>query len=106
DQELVELEVVVAQAARNRRAARKILFNKRPHHLAFEALLLIYHVIRNPDAFSHAARIVDVVEGAAAPSDLLRHSPVTRQSALVPQLHGQADNVVSFGTQHGRDGGG
>jgi hypothetical protein len=31
---------------------------------------------------------------------------VSGEAALVPELHGQADNVVSFGAQHGRDGGG
>ena len=31
---------------------------------------------------------------------------MTGQTALVPELHGQADDVVALGTQHGRDGGG
>ena len=54
----------------------------------------------------HAARVVDVVERAAASLHRLRHALVSGQAALVPQLHGQADDVVPLGAQHGRDGGG
>jgi hypothetical protein len=31
---------------------------------------------------------------------------MTSKSPLIPELHGEADNIVSFGAQHGRDGGG
>jgi hypothetical protein len=31
---------------------------------------------------------------------------VPGEAALVPELHGQADDVVAFGAQHRRDGGG
>ena len=53
----------------------------------------------------HAAGVVNVVERAAASLHRLGHALVSGQTALVPELHGQADDVVSVGAQHGRDGG-
>ncbi len=54
----------------------------------------------------HAAGVVDVVERAAASGDLLGHAFVSGEAALVPELHGQADDVVSLGAEHGCDSGG
>ena len=96
--------MIVAQAARDGRASRKILLDERTHHVALEALLVIDHVIRDADGLGDAARVVHVVEGAAASLHRLRHALVPSQTALVPELHGQADDVVAFGAQHGRNG--
>ena len=65
-QKLVELDEVVAERAGNRRAPGQVLVDERPHHLLLEAVLEIHHVIRDADLPGHAARIVDVVERAAA----------------------------------------
>src|SRR5258708_837099 len=54
---------------------------------------------------SHTAGVVDIVERAAASLDRLRHALAASKTALVPELHGQADDVVSVGAQHGRNGG-
>jgi hypothetical protein len=51
-----------------------------------------------------AAGVVDVVEGAAASGDLLGHALPAGQTALVPELESEADELVALGAQHGRDG--
>src|SRR5271167_2029441 len=104
-QELIELQVIVAEAARDGRTPGKIFRDERANDLALEALLVIHHVIRNADVLGDAAGIVNIVEGAASSLHGLGHAFVTGEPALVPELHGQADEVVSFGVQHGRDGG-
>ncbi len=60
-EQLVELQMVVAQRAGNRRAPGKILAHKGPHHILLEALFLIHDVIRNAQMLSNASRIVYVV---------------------------------------------
>src|SRR4029077_13250923 len=79
---------------------------ERADHVSLEALLVIDDVIRDPDLLGNAAGVVDVVEGAAASWYGVGHALVAGEAALVPELHRQADDVVSFGAQHGRDGGG
>ncbi len=105
DQQLIELEMVVAQAARNRRASGKILGDERPHHVVLEALLLIDHVVRNAERLGHAARVVNVVDGAAASLHRLRHALMPGQPALVPELQRESHDVVALLAQHCRDGG-
>jgi hypothetical protein len=105
DQKLVELQMVVAQAAGNRRSPGKILVNKRTHHVALKTLFMVHHVIRNAKVLGHAARIVHVVNGAAAALHLLRHALATGKPPLVPKLHSQPNYCVTLGAQHGRDGG-
>ena len=105
DEQLIELQMIVAKAAGNGRAPGKILLDERANHVALEALLVIDHVIRDADLLGHAARVVDIVERAAASLHGLGHTLASGQAALVPELHGQADDVVSLGAQHGRDGG-
>ena len=96
--------MVVAQAAGDRRASRQILFDERLHDLALESVFMIDHVIRDAESLGDTARVVDIVERAAAALHCFRHAFVPSQTALVPQLHGQADDVVSLGAKHGRDG--
>jgi hypothetical protein len=105
NQQLVKLKMVVAQAARNRRAPGKILVNKRTHHVALKALLMVHHVIRNSQLLGHATRVIHVVNRAAASLHLLRHALVSGQPALVPELHRQANHVMPLSAQHGRNGG-
>src|ERR1035437_10806223 len=98
--------MVIAQTARDRRAPGKILRDKRAHHVVLEAILLIDDVIRNVEGLSHATRVVNVIDGAAAPLHRLRHALVTGQSPLVPQLKREPDDVVALLAQQRRDGGG
>src|SRR5258707_137528 len=104
DQQLVELEMVVAQAAWNRCAAGEVILDKGADNLALEALFVIDHVIGNPDGLGDTARVVDVVERAAAPLDGFGHAFVTGEAALVPELHGEPNHAVAVSAQHGCDG--
>ena len=104
DQQLVKLQMVVAQAARNRRPAGEVLVDERAHDIVLEARLLIDHVIRNAQLLGHVAGVVDIVDGAAASLHRLGHALVTGKATLVPKLQGQANDVVAALAQHGRDG--
>src|SRR6185503_5645071 len=106
DQQLIKLKMVVAQAARDGRAPGKVLGDKRTHHVALKTLLVVDDVVGNAQVLGHGARVVDILNGAAAPLNVLRHALATGEPPLVPELHGQADDVVALGAQHGRDGGG
>src|ERR1700751_5232402 len=98
--------MIVAEAARNGRSPGNIFLDKRTNDIPLETLLVIDDVIRNPNLLSHAAGVVDVVQRTAASLHGLRHALAPGEAALVPELHGQADDVVSLGAQHGRNGGG
>src|SRR5581483_2608836 len=69
DQQLVELQVVVAKAARNRRAAGEIFLHERLHNVALETLFLVDDVIRDADGLGDTASVVNVVERAATTLD-------------------------------------
>jgi hypothetical protein len=97
--------MIVAKAAWNRGAPRKILGHEGAYDFPLEALFVIDHIVRNADVFGDPAGVINVVKGAAAAGHGLRHALVSGHSALVPELHGETDNVVPFGAQHGRDGG-
>ncbi len=103
-QQLIELKVVVAEAARDGSASRQILLHERTNDVALKAVLVIDYVIGNANRLGDAAGIVHVVQRAAAALDRVRHALVPRQPALVPELHRQADNVSALRAQHGRHG--
>src|SRR5580704_15886628 len=98
--------MVIAQTAGNRCAPGKILGDEWTHHVLLEALLLIYDVIRNAKRLGHAARVVNVVDGATASLHRLRHALATSQPALVPELKREPDHVIALLAQQCRNGGG
>ena len=103
-QQGIELHVVVAQRARNRRAAREILLDKRLHHGFLKSLLVVHNVVRHAQVLRHALRIVHIIERAAALA--ARAVAVElRQAALVPELHRQANDGKAALDQDRRDGG-
>ena len=73
------------------------------HYLILEIPLEVDHVVRNPENLRHGARIVHIVERAAAPGRLVALD--LRQPPLIPKLHGQADDVFAASTQHACDDG-
>src|SRR5581483_6808838 len=89
---------------RNRSAAGEILLHKRTNDIALKAVLMIHDVVRNADRFRNTTCVIDIIERATATLNGLGHALVTGEAALVPELHGQADDVVTFGAQHGRNG--
>src|SRR5438105_4816582 len=104
-QQLVKLQVIVAETARNWRTAREIFIHKWAYDVSFEAFLMVDYVIRNPQLLGNLAGIVDVFDRAASPLHLLRHSLSTGQPSLIPELHGQADDWMAVSLQNRRYGG-
>jgi len=103
-EELVKLDEVVAERARDGSAAGDVVLDEGLDDLLFEALLEVDDVERDAERLGHPARIVDVVERAAAAGraafgDQLGHA------LLVPELHRHADDGLVFGMQQGRDDG-
>ena len=94
-EQLVELEVVVAERAWDGRAPGEVLGDKWPDDCLFEALLLIDDVVGNLEVLGHAAGIVHIVKRATAAS--LRRvgdAVLAGQARLVPQLERQADDRI------------
>src|SRR4051812_1113298 len=96
NQELVKLQVVVAQTARNRRTAREILAHERANNIPLEPLLMVHDIVRNAQALGDIPGVIDVVHGTAASLHLLGHPLATGEPALVPKLHCQPDQVVTL----------
>src|SRR5262249_38112036 len=103
-QQLIELQVVIAKTARDGSPAGKILLDKRTHDLTLKPLLMIDHVVRDPDRLRDPSGIVHIVQGAAPSLYCLGHALTTCQPALVPKLHRQPDDSVPLCPQHSRDG--
>jgi len=99
DEELVELEVVVAEGAGDGRAAGEVLADEGLYYFRLETVLLVDDVVRDVELLGYVARVVDVVDAAAAALDGLGHAFVSGKAALVPELEGEADDLVALGTQ-------
>src|SRR5882724_8354954 len=67
NQQLIELQMIVAKTARDGRAAGEILLDERPHHVALKPLFVIDNVIGDTDLLRHSACVINIVERAAAP---------------------------------------
>src|SRR5690242_3587627 len=96
--ELIELDEVVAQSARNGCSAFQIILYERFDNRFFKALLEIDNVIGYAQQGSHITCVVDVVERAATPN----RSPFRlklRETPLVPQLHCHSDDVLTLPLQ-------
>src|SRR6185437_8042994 len=102
-EELVELDRRVAQAARHGRAAGGVGGGEGAYYVLFEAILEVDDIVGDAQRLGHATGIVDIVERATAPASALAHAGRARQTALIPKLHGEADDVAPLGVQHGCD---
>lgn len=110
EEELIELEMVVAEGARDGGAAGEVFADEGANDFFFEACLSIHQIVGNSQVLGYMTRVVDVVDGAAA---ALRDgfgqtlaSVICGKAALVPELEGEADEGMSLGVQKGGDGGG
>ena len=98
--ELLKLDLGIAEAAGNRCLAGQVLLDKGIHHAFFEALLEIDNVVGNAQEVGHAPGVVYVVERAAASAGLARFGGALLQALqpgqppLVPELHRQTHNVL------------
>ena len=106
EQELVELEVVVAERAGDGGAAGEVLGDEGADDVLLEAHLLVDEVVGDAEAVGDAARVVYVVDGAAAALDLLGHAFVAGEAALIPKLECEADKGVALRLEQRGDGGG
>jgi hypothetical protein len=102
--ELIEFHVIVAQRARNWCASSKIVINKRTDDGILKALLEIYDVVRKTQMFGDAFGVVDVVNAAAAMA-LVSLRIKLGKAALIPKLHGEANDWLALPAQHCCDGG-
>ena len=103
DQQLIELKMVIAEAAWNRSSSGKVLLNERPDDLALEAIFVVDDVVWNSDGLRDGSRVVDVVERATATLHGLGHAFLAGEAALIPELHGEAHHIVALCAKHGRD---
>jgi hypothetical protein len=106
DEELVELEVVVAEGAGDGRASSEILRYEGHDDVGFEAGLLVDYVVGDVELLGNVAGVIDIVDGTAAALDGLGHALVSSEAALIPKLQGEADEGVALCAQECGDGGG
>ena len=98
-QQVAELDRLVALHAWHRRLARHVALGEAVDHHFLEAALVVEHVVRDADALGDAARVVDVLAGAAG-------ALAVGGGAVIVKLQGHADDVVALGLeQRGGDRG-
>jgi len=110
EEELIELEMVVAEGAGDGGAAGEVFADEGADDFGFETVLGVDEVVGDAEVLGYVAGVVDVVDGAAA---ALRNgfgqalaSVIGGEAALVPELEGEADEGMSLGVQKRGDGGG
>ena len=95
-QKVGELDGLVARNARDRRLAGDIAFSERVDHRLAEPLLIVEHIVRDAERLGHAARVGDILAGAA-------RAGAMRGRAMVVELQRHADDVVAFLLQEAGD---
>jgi len=103
----LELYVGIAIGAGDGCAAAQIVFHEGTNDAFFELRFEIDDVMREIQVLRDALGVVYIVERAAAVlcGTLIREGALKfGQTALVPQLHGQADDWAVLLLEHGRDG--
>src|SRR5271163_3372611 len=96
--------MVVAERAGDGGSSGEILLDEGTDDITLEALLMVDDVVGDVEVLGDAAGVIHVVDGAAAAEHLLGHALLAGEAALVPELHGQADELVAFRLEHGGDG--
>jgi hypothetical protein len=103
-QKRLELHVRVAVGASNRSAAGEILIDEGAHDALLELLLEVHYVMRKIQVLGDTLGVVNVVERTAAV--LLGAVALQfRQAALIPELHGEADDRAALFLEDSGDGG-
>jgi len=102
-QEWLKLYIGVAIGAGNGCATGEVVVDEGTHHASLEVLLEVHHVMRKMQMLCHGLGVIDVIEGAAT---VLRGAIALKfgEAALVPELHGQADDGVALLLQEGSNG--
>ena len=76
DQKLVELQMVIAQATRDRRTPGEILLHERTHHFVLKPTLMIDDVVGDPDRLRDPARVINIIQRATASLHSFGHALV------------------------------
>ncbi len=105
-EELVELEVVVAEGAGDGGSACEVLGDEGAHDLGLEAGLLVDEVVGDVELLGYAAGVVDIIYRTASALYGLGHAFVSGEAALVPELEGEADELVALRLEERGDRGG
>lgn len=87
-EQVVELYLLVAADAGNRRLPGDVAVGEGIDHRVLEALLVVEHVMRNAERLGDAARVVDVLPRAAG-------AGAVRRLAVVVKLQRHPDDVVA-----------
>ena len=107
EQELVKLEVVVAEGTGDGGAAVEVLVNEGADYVLLETLLLVDDVVGDAEMLGDATGVVDIVQAAAAAGFWsVRNAVLAGEAGLVPELEGEADYGFAGLGEHGCDGGG
>ena len=106
EEELVELEVVIAERTGDRRAAREIVGDEGADDLVLEAVLGVDEVVGDVEVLGDAASVIDIINRTAAALDGFGHAGAASEAALVPELEGEADDGVSLCVEQRSGGGG
>src|SRR6185369_370851 len=88
-EQIAELDLAIALDAGHRRLDGEIALGEAIDHRLLEAALVVEDVVRNADALGHAARVVDVLAGAAGALAVGRR-------AVVVKLQRHADDVIAL----------
>jgi len=101
----LEFHIGVAVGAGDGSAAGKILFNEGAHDAGFELFFKVDDVVWKIQVLRDALGVVDVVEGAAT---VLRGAIALEfgEAALIPELHGEADDGAILLEKNRGNGGG
>ena len=91
-QQVAELDRLVAVDAGHRRLAVDVALGEPVDHRFLEPAFVVEHVMRNADALGDAARVVDVLAGAAGALAMGRR-------AVVVELQRDADDVIALGLE-------
>ncbi len=103
-EEPIEFHVTVAERTRNRSAALNVIRNEWLDYILLEAVFKIDDVVRELEMFRDALRVVNIINRAAAMAAMT----IAREfgkAALIPELHGETDDVFTARTQDCGDGG-
>src|SRR4029077_16565139 len=84
-------------------ASGEVFVDKWRDNALFELALEIDDIVGHADVIGHAADVIEVVERAAAPG--CSFARAFRQPPLIPELHGQARDVVAVTLEQCGDGG-
>jgi hypothetical protein len=104
-EELVELQVIVAERAGDGRAPGQVLGDKGADDVRFKALLLVDDVVGNAQMLGDAAGVVDIIQRAAAAGlRRVRNAVLAGQPRLILKLKRQPNDSATVMGEHRRDG--